>query len=128
EYSMFAKAANPPGSWEFMKHMVSVDGEKIYPMSYGPVPSHQSLGQQWIETWKDKVPKVADQLGVAVNGVPVEFVTPDNFTVNFSPINDQGVQPQIDKAYLGQLSATAAIAAMKSKVDQQIAETTKGMG
>ncbi|MGH7861574.1 MAG: ABC transporter substrate-binding protein, partial [Candidatus Dormibacteraceae bacterium] len=80
EYSMFAKAANPPGSWEFMKHMVSVDGEKIYPMSYGPIPSRQSLGQSWIATWKDKVPKIADQLGVAVNGVPVEFVTPDNFT------------------------------------------------
>lgn len=125
EWSMFAKVRNPDGSWEFMKHMVSPDGEKIYPISYGPIGSRQSLGQPWIDTWKTKLPKQADQLDVAVKGVPLEFVTPDNFTVNLSPINDQGIQPELDKLFLGQQSATDAIKAMIPKVQKLIADTTK---
>lgn len=128
EWSMFAKVRNPDGSWEFMKHMVSPEGEKIYPISYGPIASRQALGPQWIDTWKGKIPKLADQLGVAVNGVPLEFVTPDNFTVNLSPINDEGIQPELDKLFLGQQSATAAIKAIQPKVEKIIADTTKDMG
>jgi multiple sugar transport system substrate-binding protein len=126
EWSMFAQVRNPDGSWEFMKHMVSPDGEKIYPMAYGPIGSRQSLGPSWLDTWKTKIPKVADQLSVAVNAVPLEFVTPDNFTVNLSPINDQGIQPEIDKLFLGQQSATDAIKAMVPKVQKLIADTSKG--
>jgi len=125
---MFAKVRNPDGSWEFMKHMVGPDGEKIYPISYGPIASRESLGQQWIDTWKGKVPTLADQLTVAVNAVPIEFVTPDNFTVNLSPINDQGIQPELDKLFLGQQAATAAIKAIQPKVEKLIADTTKDMG
>jgi len=128
EWAMFAKVRNPDGSWEFMKHMVSPDGEKIYPISYGPIASREALGSDWVNTWTKKINKTTDQLDVAVNAVPIEFVTPDNFTVNLSPINDEGIQPELDKLFLGQQSAMDALKAMKPKVEKLIADTTKDMG
>jgi multiple sugar transport system substrate-binding protein len=127
-WSMFKNVRNPDGSWEFMKHMVSPDGEKIYPIAYGPIGSRQSLGSFWTETWSKNINKPAEQLNVAVNAVPLEYVTPDNFTVNFSPINDEAIQPELDKVFLGKESATDALKAMKPKVEKLIADTTKGMG
>jgi len=128
EYAMFKQVRNPDGSWLLMKHMVSAAAEQIYPISYGPIGSLKSLGSYWVDTWKKTAPKQADQLNVAVSAVPLEFVTPDNFTVNFSPINDEAIQPEIDKIFLGNSTAVDAIKAMQPKVEQMIASTTKGAG
>lgn len=128
KWSMFKQVRNPEGSWLFMKHMVSPEGLRIYPMAYGPIPSRQSLGKEWADLWTKNVGKPVEELNVAVDAVDQEFVTPDNFTVNFSPINDGAIQPEVDKIYLGNQSASDGIKAMQPKVEKLIADTAKDAG
>ena len=60
--------------------------------------------------------------------VPVRAAGPDNFTVNFSPVNDGAIQPEVDKIYLGNQTASDGIKAMQPKVEKLIADTAKDAG
>jgi ABC-type glycerol-3-phosphate transport system substrate-binding protein len=121
---MIKGTKNLDGSWQFMKFMVSAEAQKIYPISFGPMSSLLSLGGYWSEFYKKTLPKLSDkEFQVITDGPKHEVLDLENWTVNFSPINDQAINPGLDKVYLGQQAAVDALKEMTPKVKKIIDDT-----
>jgi multiple sugar transport system substrate-binding protein len=127
-WSMFKDTPNQDGSWELLKYMASPDGERGVAIASGRLGARKSLGDEWMTQWKTKVPKQADQLGVVVGAQAFDWPTPDNFSVNFSPVNDKVQSPIIQKTLLGQGTAADNIKAAQADADAAIADSLKTMG
>jgi len=123
-WSMIKGVKNLPGAWEFLKFMVSADAQKIYPIEYGPQSSLKSLAQTWIDKQKAFLPKLTDkELQTMIAGAKNESIDLENWTINFSPINSQALQPMLDVVWLGEKSAKDAIVEATPKINQLIKET-----
>ena len=108
-WSMIKGVKNLDGAWELMKFMVSPEAQRIYPIAYGPLSALTSLGPDWLKTQKSSLKLSDAEIGVMVDGPKYEQIDPENWTVNFSPINSKALQPALDKVWLGDLSAADAI-------------------
>jgi multiple sugar transport system substrate-binding protein len=123
-WSMIKGTKNLDGSWQLMKFMVSPEAQKIYPVSFGPMSSLLSLGSYWSDFYKKTLPNLSDkEFSVITEAPKYEVLDLENWTVNFSPINDQAINPGLDKIYLGQQTAEAALKDMSPKVKKLIDET-----
>jgi multiple sugar transport system substrate-binding protein len=124
-WSMIKGVKNLTGSWKFLKFMVSAEAQKIYPIEYGPQSSLTSLGQTWLEKQKSLMPKkTAKELQTMIDAPKYESIDLENWTVNFSVINSQALQPALDACWLGEKPAKDTIAAAAPKIRQLITDTT----
>lgn len=126
--AIFKDTRNPEGSWEFLKFVTSPAGQQTLLIQNGDPGTRKSLQQDWINFWNQKMPKVADRLKVATDAMAFDFLTPDNWGVNFSTINDKVLAPAIQRVTLGQQTAKEMINQVKPSMDQAIADTLKTMG
>jgi multiple sugar transport system substrate-binding protein len=122
-WSMIKGVKNLEGSWEFMKFMMSPEAQRIYPIQYGPQSARLSLGKEWLDVQKSRLKLSADELAVMTEGPKYEQIDPENWTVNFSPINSQALEPTLDKVWLGEATPAEAIAEMAPAIRKLIAET-----
>jgi multiple sugar transport system substrate-binding protein len=123
-WSMIKGVKNLEGSWQFLNFMVSPEAQKIYPIEYGPQSARLSLAQDWLAIQKEKLPNLSEaEFQVMIDGPTHEQIDPENWTVNFSVINSQALQPALDKVWLGELSAEEAIAEAAPTIRQLIDET-----
>ena len=120
---MIKGVKNLEGSWEFMKFMMSPDAQRIYPIQYGPQSARLSLGKEWLDVQKSRLKLSEAELAVMTEGPKYEQIDPENWTVNFSPINSQALQPALDKVWLGDLSAADAITQAAPAIRKLIEET-----
>lgn len=129
QWSIFKAVKNVNGSWEFLKFLTSPDGERITDIQRGSPSSRKSMGPAWVDQWKSQLPKIdAKQLQVVTDAMSLDWLTPDNWSVNFSPVDEKVLEPALDKVFLGEQSAGDAIKAVKPKIDQAIADSLKTMG
>jgi hypothetical protein len=63
-----------------------------------------------------------------IDATTIDSLTPDNWSVNHSPIDDKVLGPALDKVALGQQSAADVIKGIKPQMDAAIADTLKTMG
>jgi len=63
------------------------------------------------------------ELGVMTEAPKHEQIDPENWTVNFSPINSQALQPALDKIWLGEQTPQDAIAQAAPAIRKLIDET-----
>ncbi|MBI3959552.1 MAG: sugar ABC transporter substrate-binding protein [Chloroflexi bacterium] len=123
-WSMIKGVKNLEGSWQFLKFMVSPEVQKIYPIEYGPQSSLLSLAPDWLAIQKQKLPNLSDaELAVMTEAPKQEQIDPENWTVNFSVINSQALQPALDLVWLGEKDAATAIAEAAPKIRKLIDET-----
>src|SRR6266545_5034466 len=122
-WSMIKGVKNLDGSWEFMKFMVSPEAQRIYPIQYGPQSARLSLGKEWLDVQKSRLKLSEAELAVMTEGPKYEQIDPENWTVNFSPINSQALQPALDKVWIGESTAAQAIAEMAPAIRKLIEET-----
>jgi multiple sugar transport system substrate-binding protein len=122
-WSMIAGVKNLESSWEFLKFMVSPEAQRIYPIQYGPQSARLSLGKEWIDVQKGRLKLSEAELGVMTEAPKTEQIDPENWTVNFSPINSQALQPALDKVWLGEQTPQDAIAAAAPEIRKLIEET-----
>lgn len=123
-WSMIKGTKNLEGSWQLLKFMVSPEAQKIYPIEYGPMSSLLSLGQYWADLHKKNLPNLsAKEFQAIIDAPKFQVIDPENWTVNFSQINSEALQPELDKVYLGQTTAEQAIRNMAPKVRRIIDET-----
>jgi multiple sugar transport system substrate-binding protein len=129
QWAIFKTTKNVEGSWLFLQFLVSKDGENLTDIQRGSPSSRKSMGQAWVDQWKSQLPKVdPKQLQVVTDALAIDWLTPDNWSVNFSPVDDKVLEPALQKVSLGQQSASDAINGVKPKVDQAIADSLKSMG
>jgi multiple sugar transport system substrate-binding protein len=125
-WSMIKGVKNLDGSWKFLKFMVSPEAQKIYPIQFGPQSSLLSLGPEWLKIQKQLMPKLSDaELNCMTEGPKLEQIDLENWTVNFSQINSQALQPALDTIWLGEKSAKDAIAEAAPKIRKVIDDTKK---
>jgi len=122
-WSMIKGVKNLEGSWKFLKYMVSAEAQKIYPIEYGPQSALLSLGQTWIDKQKSTLTKLSDaELKVMTEAPKYEQIDPENWTVNMSVVDSEGLEPAIQKIWLGEASAkdiiTQAAADIRKKIDE----------
>ena len=123
-WSMIKGVKNPEGSWEFLKFMVSAEAQKIYPIQYGPQSSLLSLGPEWLNIQKNKLPHLSEaELKVMTEASKYEQIDLENWTVNFNPINSQALQPELDSIWLGEKTAEEGINEVAPKIRKLIDET-----
>lgn len=123
-WSMIKGVKNLEGSWKFLKFMVSPEAQKIYPIEYGPQSSLLSLGSYWLDTQKKLLPKFSDaEMATMTEAPKLEQIDLENWTVNFSVINAQALQPALDSIWLGEKSAADGINEAAPKIRQLIDET-----
>lgn len=123
-WSMIKGVKNLEGSWQFLKFMVSPEAQKIYPIEYGPQSSLLSLGSYWLDLQKSKLPQLSEaELQVMTEAPKLEQIDPENWTVNFSVINSQALQPALDKIWLGEETVEASIMEAAPKIRKLIDET-----
>jgi ABC-type glycerol-3-phosphate transport system substrate-binding protein len=129
QWAVFKGTKNPEGSWAFLKFIASPEGATITDVKRGSPSSRRSLGQAWVDQWKGQLPKVdPKQLQVVVEALAFDSLTPDNWSVNFSPLDSKVLSPALDKVSLGQQSAGDALKGIKPQMEGAIAETLKTMG
>ncbi len=105
-WSMIKGVKNLEGSWQFLKFMVSEEAQKVYPCEYGPQSSLGSLGQYWIDIQKKSLSNLSEaEFTVLTDAPKYEQIDPENWTVNMSIVNGQGLQPAIDRILLGEGTA-----------------------
>jgi multiple sugar transport system substrate-binding protein len=126
--AIFKNTRNPDGSWEFLKFVTSPEGQQTLLIQQEDPGTRRSLQQAWIDYWKQKMPKLTDQLKVATDAMSFDYLTPDNWGVNFSTINDKVLAPAIQKVTLGEQAAVDMIKEVTPTMDQAIADTLKTMG
>ncbi len=124
-WSMIKGVKNLDGAWELMKFMISPEAQRIYPIAYGPMSSRLSLGQEWLAQQKSTLKLSDTEINVMVEGPKYEQIDPENWTVNFSPINSQALQPALDRVWLGEASAADAIKEAAPDIRKLINETKK---
>jgi ABC-type glycerol-3-phosphate transport system substrate-binding protein len=121
---MIKGVKNLEGSWQFLKFMVSPEAQKIYPIEFGPQSSLLSLGSYWLDIQKSKLPQLSEaELQVMTEAPKLEQIDPENWTVNFSVINSQALQPALDKIWLGEETVEASIMEAAPKIRKLIDET-----
>jgi hypothetical protein len=127
-YYALKGAPNPPEtSWEFLKALVSPEGQRIWVIAAGNISIRRSLGPEWINNMKTLLPKQSDQLGVITDANTISYVTPDGWAVNFSKVSDI-INSAVQKAVVENGSATDIINEIKPKVEQTIADELKSLG
>jgi len=123
-WSMIKGVKNLDGSWKFMKFMVSPEAQKIYPIEFGPQSSLLSLGQYWLDIQKKLMPNLTDaELKTLTEGPKYEQIDLENWTVNFSQINAQALQPAMDECWLGEKPAKDIINGVAPKIRDLINQT-----
>jgi multiple sugar transport system substrate-binding protein len=123
-WSMIKGVKNPEGSWKFMKFMVSPEAQKIDPIEFGPQSSLLSLGSYWLDIQKKLMPNLSDtELKTLTEGPKYEQIDLENWTVNFSQINAQALQPAMDECWLGEKPAKDIINAAAPKIRDLINQT-----
>jgi ABC-type glycerol-3-phosphate transport system substrate-binding protein len=125
---MIKGVKNLEGAWQFLKFMVGTEAQKIYPVEFGPQSSLKSLANYWVDKQKTLMPKKTTQeFQTMIDAPKYEQIDLENWTINFSPINDQALQPMLDVIWLGEKTAEQAIKDATPKVNQLIKETTAGL-
>ena len=125
-WSMIKGVKNLEGAWKLLKFMVSADAQKIYPIEYGPQSSLKSLGPYWLEKQKTLMPTKTDkEFQTMLDATQYESIDLENWTINFSVINSQALQPMLDSTWLGEKSAKDNIIEAAPKIRQLITDTTK---
>ncbi|MFN8443653.1 MAG: sugar ABC transporter substrate-binding protein [Caldilineaceae bacterium] len=123
-WSMIKGVKNLEGSWEFLKFMVSEEAQKIYPCEYGPQSALSSLSQYWIDLQKKTLPNLDDaQFKVLTEAPKYEQIDPENWTVNMSIVNGQGLQPALDRIWLGEGTSRDIITAAAPDIQKIIDES-----
>ena len=123
-WSMIKGVKNLEGAWQLLKFMVGTEAQKIYPIQYGPQSSLKSLSQTWVDQWKPGLSKLSTAEFQALSDAPkYETIDLENWTINFSPINSQGLQPALDVVWLGEKTAEQAIKDATPKINQLIKDT-----
>lgn len=123
-WSMIKGVKNLEGSWQFLKFMVSEEAQKIYPCEYGPQSALTSLGQYWIDLQKKTLSNLSeDEFTVLTEAPKYEQIDPENWTVNMSVVNDQGLQPALERIWLGEGSAQEIITAAAPEIQKLIDES-----
>lgn len=127
-WSMIKGVKNLEGSWKFLKFMVSKEAQLIYPIEYGPQSSLLSLGPDWLKIQKTLMPKISDaELTCMTEAPKYEQIDPENWTVNFSVVHSQALQPALDELWLGGKSAVDVIKEAAPKIRKAI-DDTKNVG
>lgn len=123
-WSMIKGVKNLEGSWEFMKFMVSPEAQKIYPIEFGPQSALLSLGKDWIDLQRKKLSNLSDaEFNVMVEGPKYEQIDPENWTVNFSVVGTETLQPALDRIWLGEGSAQEIISGAAADIQASIDES-----
>ncbi len=123
-WSMIKGVKNLEGSWQFLKFMVSEEAQKIYPCEYGPQSALGSLGQYWIDLQKKTLPNMSDaEMAVLTDAPKYEQIDPENWTVNMSIVNDQALQPALQRIWLGEGSAKDIISQAAPDIRKAIDES-----
>ncbi len=119
-WSMIKGVKNLEGAWQLMKFMISPEAQQIYPISYGPLRARASLGPDWLKIQKSALKLSDAEINVMVDGPKYEQIDPENWTVNFSPLNSKVLQPALDKVWLGEATAADAIKQAGDDIRKQI--------
>lgn len=123
-WSMIKGVKNLEGSWEFLKFMVSEEAQKVYPCEYGPQSALGSLGTYWLDLQKKILPNLSEaELAVLTEAPKYEQIDPENWTVNMSIVNDQVLQPALQRVWLGEGTAAEIITETAPDVRKAIDES-----
>jgi len=123
-WSMIKGVKNLEGAWEFLKYMVSEEAQKVYPCEYGPQSARTSLGAYWIDLQKKMLPNLSDDEFTVLTEAPkYEQIDPENWTVNMSIVNDQALQPALQRIWLGEGTAAEIITAAAPDIRKAIDES-----
>ena len=123
-WSMIKGVKNLEGSWEFLKFMVSEEAQKVYPCEYGPQSALGSLGTYWLDLQKKMLPNLSEaELTVLTEAPKYEQIDPENWTVNMSIVNDQVLQPALQRVWLGEGTAAEIITETAPDVRKAIDES-----
>jgi len=80
-----------------------------------------SLGDTWLDIQKKLLPKMTDdEFKVLTNAPTYEVIDPENWTVNMSIVNDQGLKPALDRVLLGEDTAANIITAAAPDIQAQM--------
>ena len=121
---MIKGVKNLEGSWEFLKFMVSEEAQKVYPCEYGPQSALGSLGTYWLDLQKKMLPNLSEaELTVLTEAPKYEQIDPENWTVNMSIVNDQVLQPALQRVWLGEGTAAEIITETAPDVRKAIDES-----
>ncbi len=87
-WCFFTGQKSVDATWELVKFMLGQDGQKFYPIGTGSMSGLKSLAGYWSELKQKELGIGADELKVAAQGVEVEHVSADNFTINWPELWD----------------------------------------
>jgi ABC-type glycerol-3-phosphate transport system substrate-binding protein len=103
-WTFFTGQQSRDATWELVKFMVGPDGQKHYPIGTGAMSGLKSLAGYWTETKQKELGIGADELKVAAQGVDVQHVSADNFTINWPELWD-AIKDAVAGVLAGQVPA-----------------------
>ena len=87
-WTFFTGQKSLDATWELVKFMLGPDGQKFYPIGTGSMSGLKSLAGYWADSKQKDLGLSADELKVPIQGVDVQHVSADNFTINWPDLWD----------------------------------------
>lgn len=98
QWCTFKGQPNPDAAWLLIKHMVSTEALRSWPLQQGAIAARKSMAPEWIKLYRDKNVPEAD-LKSAIDGIDLAKITPSHAIVEFAEIFNNAIKPDQDKVF-----------------------------
>jgi len=113
QWMIFRGSHHPEEAWMLMRHMMSPEMMDIYPVEKGRLPARKSLDTHWWEWLNEILPHLMDEELKCIRGsAEIAYPTSSFSMVHFAEYWGKAMKPELDKVWLGDITAKEAIANM----------------
>ncbi len=99
QWATFKGQPNKDAAWLLIKHMVSPEALRIWPLQQGAIPARKSLAQEWVKFYREKADLSDADLKVPIESVDSAKITPSHAMVEFAEIYNNAIKPEQDKVF-----------------------------
>lgn len=99
QWAMFKGQPNKDAGWLLIKHMVSPEALRLWPLQQGAIAARKSISPDWIKFYRDKAGLSEADLKVPLDSVDVSKITPSHAMVEFAQIWADAIKPEQDKVF-----------------------------
>jgi multiple sugar transport system substrate-binding protein len=99
QWAMFKGQPNKDAGWLLIKHMVSPEALRLWPLQQGAIPARKSLAADWIKFYREKANLPEGDLRSAIDSVDLAKITPSHAIVEFAEIWANAIKPEQDKVF-----------------------------
>ena len=99
QWCTFKGGPNKDAAWLLVKHMVSPEALRLWPLQQGAISSRKSLAPEWMKLYREKANLPETDLKSVIDAIDLAKITPSHAMVEFAEIYNNAIKPDQDKVF-----------------------------